>query len=426
MHLINRRHLLAGAMAGLGLSLLPGAGRASGTGSLRVAWWGGEERAQRTRDAIAAFQRVSDIEIVSEFWTWGDYWTKLSAQVDGGTPPDVIQMDYRYLAQYARRGALLPLNPYLGKALEIEDFGKINLEACSADGNLYGVTLGVNTTALIVDADSWQEAGVEAPNLATTWAAFAEKCKTFANGPKRARAYATFDGSGSDALYEGWLISKGKALYGSDGKLGYDAAEATEWFRYWAGLRTAGACVPPDLQALYKDSPETSPVVLSIAAVDVIGSNQFLAYQNLTKRRLALAAMPTTKPNVPSCYMKPAMMFSVSAKCAAVDSALALINFVARDPRGALHLGVERGVPASPELREALTMDLDPLSSTTVHFVDALLPQAGTLPPSPPKGAGDAALVLRRVSQEVAKGELTPERGAAKLVAETAATLARA
>ncbi len=37
-------------------------------------------------------------------WDWSDYWTKMATQVAGKNMADVIQMDYRYIAEYARRG----------------------------------------------------------------------------------------------------------------------------------------------------------------------------------------------------------------------------------------------------------------------------------------------------------------------------------
>ena len=61
---------------------------------------------------------------------WDDYWTRLATQVAGGNAPDLIQMDYRYLFEYAGRGAILPLDDYMGKELNIADFGEANLAAC--------------------------------------------------------------------------------------------------------------------------------------------------------------------------------------------------------------------------------------------------------------------------------------------------------
>ena len=48
-----------------------------------------------------------------QFSEWGDYWNKLATASAGNSLPDVIQMDYAYLDQYAKNNLLLDLTPYV-------------------------------------------------------------------------------------------------------------------------------------------------------------------------------------------------------------------------------------------------------------------------------------------------------------------------
>ncbi len=82
------------------------------------------------------------------------YWTRLATQTAGGNAPDLIQMDYRYIFEYARRGTLLDFTPYMGKGLAIDDFGAPNIDSGKVDGKLYGVNLGVNSSMAAVN-DPW-------------------------------------------------------------------------------------------------------------------------------------------------------------------------------------------------------------------------------------------------------------------------------
>ena len=51
--------------------------------------------------------------------------------------------------------------------------------------------------------------------------------------------------------FENWLRQRGKALYDADGKLGFDADDATEWFEMWAEhARQPAPASPPTIQAL--------------------------------------------------------------------------------------------------------------------------------------------------------------------------------
>ena len=75
-------------------------------------------------------------------------------------------MDYRYIFEYARRGALLPLDDYLSNALNLGDFNKATIDSGKVDGKIYGVSLGLNSTALIYDKDIIQGLGLEGADLA--------------------------------------------------------------------------------------------------------------------------------------------------------------------------------------------------------------------------------------------------------------------
>ena len=151
----RRRFLQRGAAVGSGL-LLPALGiqrsYAAEATRMRAIWWGGQDRARRTNEAIQIFEKQRpDLKIATESNAWADYWTKVATLVAGGNAPDVLQMDYRYLVEYAKRGTLMPLDAYIPKLLDIQDFGANNLDSCKVDNKLYGVNLGTNSTATFLD-----------------------------------------------------------------------------------------------------------------------------------------------------------------------------------------------------------------------------------------------------------------------------------
>lgn len=422
---VNRRRFLG---AGLGVASMPLWGLAQSLAAdtaIRMIWWGGKDRAERTNKAVDAFKADNaGVNITGESMGWDDYWPRLATQVAGGDAPDFIQMDYRFMFEYARRGAILPLDAFLGKELNIEDFGKVNLESCSVDGKLFGANVGVNAFGTVLDVAAWHDAGVEPPTIGTTWEQFADKCAAFAKGAKKGNFYAAADGSGSESLFEGWLREKGKALYTETGDLGYDATDAAEWFKLWAAIRAAKGCVPADIQALYKNTIETSPLTLGHSASDFAFSNQFVGFQKTYKSELSITSQPVIGGKT-AHYYKPSQMFSIYAKSKAPELTAKLINFLVRDPKGALILGVERGVPASPAIRDALMPELDDTSRKAVDFISALTAHVGSLPAAPPQGAGEMNAVLIRVSQEVAFEASTPEAGAEALVSEAKTVLKR-
>ena len=103
---------------------LTGANSAKAAGRIRHFWWGNKERDKRTYATIDAFNAAfTDSTVVGETLGWRDYWPKMATQVAGRNMADVIQMDYRYIAEYARRGAIKSLNPHLDSgAIDMSDF----------------------------------------------------------------------------------------------------------------------------------------------------------------------------------------------------------------------------------------------------------------------------------------------------------------
>ncbi|MGL6214983.1 ABC transporter substrate-binding protein [Billgrantia desiderata] len=398
------------------------------TKPLRFSGWGSADRARITNEAFALFEAAHpDIRVEAVFTDWLDYWLRLSTLVALGDTPDLIQMDYRYLEEYARSRVIEPLDPFLGDLLDIDSFGTHNIDSCRIDGRLYGVNLGINATAAFIDRERWLEAEVEPPAIGESWQTFHEKCVHFAVGTPREHYYPTMDASGLESAFEAWLLQQGKSLYKPHGQLGFEAADATAWFDFWAELRAKRACVPVDIQILFRNSVETSPLTLGYSAMDFAHSNMMLNYQQQIDRPLGITACPVTPGGRPGHYYKPSQMLSVAAGLDAERQrrTVELANFLVMDPAAVKVLGVDRGIPASSEMRMQLAPTLDDVGRATLTYIDDLEPYVGPLPPVPPSGAGEIAIVLQRISHEIGYGVSSTLQGGRQLVEEAEAILTR-
>ena len=423
--MLNRRSFLQ-VTAGAAVMGTADLAQAAANARVRVFWWGSDERARRTKAGIRAFAAANPgISITSEFAGWDGYWPRLATQVAGRNAPDLFQMDPLYMLEYARRGVIRPLDEYRGKQLNIDDFGEANLASCSVDGKLYGVNLGVNAFGTIINAGSWRDRSVEPPGFDTTWEQLAEKCRAFAKANAKTGSFAVADGSGAEDAFEIWLRGQGKSLYTSDGQFGFDSKDVTAWFQYWDDLRKAGGCVTPDIQAQASSAAERAPLTTGHAAADFAHSNEFLPLSEINKAELSITGMPVTSGGRPASYLKPSQMLSVARTARDPEAAVRLAGFLANEAAGVKALGVERGVPAAQAMRDLITPDLVDNEKKTVAFISNLAPYVGSLPPTPPKGAGEISILLTRASQEVAFGRSSPRQGAESYVAEANAILAR-
>jgi multiple sugar transport system substrate-binding protein len=417
---LGRRALLGSALALPALS--PAQAQAQ---RLRVTWWGGAERARRTRSALDAWQRMNPgLTLDSETVGWGDYWTRLATQVAGGNAPDVLQMDYRYIHEYARRRALRPLDEFNPEPMDVRDFGAANLEVGHVDGRLFGVAMGINSTALLFDPAAFERAGVPAPTIGTTWAQFAEAVTAVARTSGRRGYFGTMDGGMREPGLEVWVRGRGRQLYSEDGRVGFTRDDVAEWFDYWERLRRAGAAAAGDVQALDRQTPETSLLVTGRAAVTFTHSNLLIAHQGLTQTRLAMTADP--RGERPGQYFKPSMLLSVSATTQAPQDAAKLVGFLSTGREAGEALGVERGVPPSASRREQLLPTLSDLDRAQVAYIGAIGSLVAPLPPPPPRGAGEIDQLLRRTNERVAFGQLRVPAAADEFIAEAGRVLARA
>ena len=424
--MITRRKLLKIAGAATAATALTGRAFAQDV-RLRGAWWGSQERTDRTLAVGRLFTEKTGIGFVGEGAGWADYWPRVATQVAGGNPPDILQMELSTLGEYAERGALLALDPYVGGALDVSDFDESQVEGGKVDGTFYAVSLGASANGLMIMTSAWEEAGVAIPTAETSWEEFGRKCEEVTKALDRPQFFGAQDSSGIEAAIEGWLLQRGKLLYTAGGQLGYDAEDAAEWFAMWADFRARGACVTPDLQALDQVSIETSMLTLGHSASSLGSANQLVGFQAVNPDTVVLAPLPRLGDDPSNgVYIKPSQFFSVAAASNNPDAAVDFINFFVRDPEAAAVLGLERGIPASPAVREALSGHIDEVSQRAADYITLVTPTAAPLPPAAPPGAAEINATLKRVSEEVAFGQKTPEEGGASLVQLATEILERA
>lgn len=393
---------------------------------MRMLWWGSQPRAERTFKIIEMFQEQNPgVTIQGETIGWSDYWTRLATQVAGRNAPDLIQQDYRYIFEYAGRGALLDLTPYLDNILSLPGVDETGLEGGMSDGKLWGINLGVNSVSMMINATIFEEAGVPLPENGITWDEIKDLALEIAEKSDRID-YGFEDSSGYEPTLHNWLRQRGKDLYTAEGELAFDVEDMTAWYEFWQDLREAGAVPPPDIQALDQRSIESHQVSLGNVAMGVANSNQLVGFSQINDDKIVMRVLPLIEEGATGGHFyKPSQLISVSATTENPEAAVSFVNFMISDPEAAKVLDVERGVSVSSVAREAMQDVLDEAGQEQVAYIEALDPYAGTLPPPPPQGAGEIDKLMIEVGQQVGFGQLSPQEGAERIVSEAKRILSR-
>ena len=419
---IDRRTILKGGAALTGALAMPGLIRPARAQStrLRCTWWGSSERNQRTEAVIDLYEKSNpEVAIAGEQIAGSDYWVKLATAMAGRNVSDVFQLEPSTISDYSGRGACMSLEPFLGSALDLSTFAQGTVDLTRVDGTLYGVGLGLNSFAMLFDSDAIAAAGVTFPtDRQMTWDEFAQFAKDFKdNGPKKRNYWGAPYGGRYFYVFDVWLRQRGKVLFDA-GQVGFTAADAKEWFAYWEDLRKGGYTVNAGIQTTDDNSIETNALTLGNSAIGFAYSNQLVGYQKLSKGTLGLTALPGLEGQPSGHFYRPGLIWSIGNTTDNGEAAARFINFFVNDIEAGKILSVERGVPLSLPVREAILPTLNETEKKTVAYVDFLADKVVDYPPPAPIGANEFDRnVMRMVADQIAFERISIDEGAEMLVA---------
>jgi multiple sugar transport system substrate-binding protein len=417
----NRRQFCQLGLGGLtGLSLLDLAGcgtsSASGNTTLQLSFWGPSSRNQLTKKTIQLFQSAHpNVTIHSSFTDFNTYWSKLDTQIAGGNVPDLMQMDVSYVAQFVQQNLLVEITPLVkSKVIDLSQLDPGLVENSKFNGKLYGVPLGGNYESMYYDTVLVQQAGMSPPPQLMTWDDFANYTRELSQALKKRGIFGTSDTSGDYSNFEVWVRQRGKNLYTADGKLGFEVTDLAEWFDYWIGLRKSGACASAAVQASapVPSVPNTSLLTLGKIVFENNHSNQFSSFQQLAQHKLALQMSPTGSK--PGLYNKPSQLMSISTKSKYQQDAAEFSNFFVNDPKSIQALGLDRGIPGNKNALNILSATISAADKESLEYTQMVQKsgQSSPLTILPPAGAGNFSILLVKISQQVAFGQVSASAGA--------------
>ena len=390
---------------------------AGGPVTLRLAWWGNDDRAARTQKVIDLFQAAyPQIKVKGEpNGGTSDHFQIVDTQLAGSNAPDLIQFGGNY-PDYVKY--LQPLNDYLGKQLMIntaEQFDQTALIPATVENKLWCVSLGTNTLVLAYNRTMIEAAGVALPKDNMTWDEFVAYGKELkAKLPKGVAPFV--DNSTNQANYLSYFYRQsGTPLWTSEGKSYATVDSAKKWLQMWADMRTQGLVVDADTTATYAETgADSSALVAGKAAIGMIWSNQIAAYQAAMKDKLGATTLP--KGGDKSYAIQMSQYLGINKASKNLEAAALFINFFVTSPEAGAVLGTNRGVPSSPIVRTAISGQATEADAAVYRIYNAV---ADRTIPQDPNLPNDQQFVneLRLIGQAVSFGKSTVDKGATDLQA---------
>lgn len=383
--------------------------------TLRISWWGSQDRHNRTLKVIELFQKAyPNIKLVPEYTGWSEYFTKLTTQVAGGNPPDIIQHDHAYLRGWVDKGLLLPLDDLVADGtINLKDVAKPIVDSGRLYGKLYAINLGNNSQAFAIDVELFKKVNIPLPPTFWTWDDFKRIARLI---HKRLGIYGAAESLYDHQIFRVWTIEHGGYLFSEDGKsLGYEDDNVyASFFKMWLELQDEGVIPSREFEvARGSVSPENRLIVTQKAAMQFTWSNQLVAMYTATKGRPMKLYMIPLLGKKSGNFLKPSMFFTISSKTKYPKEAAEFINFFINNIEAGKILMAERGVPVSKKVQAALKPILTPAEKEMFDFLTKVEKFGAPTPaPDPERWQEIYNNVYMTLVDQIMYKKITPEQGA--------------
>ena len=390
------------AAAMLCSSLVPSA-LADDKTTVNILWWGSQTRHDLTVKLIEKFEELNpDIDVVMDYSDWSGYWTKLPAQVAGGQTPDVFQMDYAYLSQYAENGVLAELDSYIADgSLDMSDVSENVLASGQVNGKTYAISTGTNAPAMLYRKDILDELGLTLP-MNPTMSEYTAVAKAVYEATGLRDTYVT---DCSAVILRIHLRNYGLNLYNEDATaLGFDDPKClvNMWKLALQAQEEGWGLMPGEAAAV---TAFDSMVVDAWSRFQ--NSNELQAYRDATGKDIGMVMLPSMDDaTTPALFLKPAMFWCVGADSANKEAAVRFINFFTNSPECFDIVGIERAVPISAKMREYVAPSLNETSQEVAAYIDFVSQPDMTSPlmNADPAVASTVSELLDQYSEQVRYG----------------------
>jgi multiple sugar transport system substrate-binding protein len=399
---------------------------------LRFAWWGSQDRHNRTIKAIELFQQQHpNITITYEFAGFNDYFTKMATYATGGNLPDLMQQDYATINQWTTNGLLVPLDGYVNDhTINLSDVPKASIDGGRIDGKLVAINLGNNSQTMVLDTDAFQKAGVPLPPATWTWDDFERIAMDL-----HAKLGTNAGGANLDdiQMWKSLYLGYAQWAFSADGKsLGYSNDQPfIDYLKRLMRLQDAGALTPQSEEiANYRvGNVEALPIVGGKAAMQYMWSNQLVAAWTAAgpDRHFKLTMLPRPKDGTQAeNYLKPSQFISITKDSKHPQEAAMFIDFITNDVEANKILLGERGVPISPKIQEAIKPLLTPAQVEAQTYVGLVEKDGSPLPPPDPAAQQklNDNLYLPQLIDPVLLKQTSPESAVAQFRQDATALLA--
>ncbi|MCI8800021.1 MAG: extracellular solute-binding protein [Lachnospiraceae bacterium] len=393
--------------------------------TLRFSWWGGDTRHEATIKAIERYMELNENVVIEyEYMGFDSYYQKLLTQMSGGTQPEIVSVDYKWIGDLSAQGKpFLNIND-ISDQIDLSAFDRDFIDNyCGQDGYLIGVPCGINGRGALYNKEFFEKYGLTASND-WDWEELLEAGEKVHGQDENAHllfltndvlVYVTRD-----------LIKQkyGENMINDRYELMCTPEDLVECMEMVRRLVETGTMPPFEESVLYETvfadqipnwlEGSWGMTVLSASNLPSIVSAS--PFEIDTMRWVVKEGAKDS-----SITIAPTMMLAIPTACAHPEEAAAFINWFMNDPEAIQITGDTRGIPANSKAREQLEKD-GLISPQVSSMLEQALADGGS-PENGPTLNAECAAVISDYSHKVGYGEMEPEEAGQKLYEDLVYTL---
>lgn len=400
--------------------------------TLSVFWWGSQIRNERTQQILDMYaEEHPGITFDGQFSD--DYWKRMATLAAGHTLPDVVQMVYAYLPQYASENTLADLTPYIeDRTIDVSNVAESVLETGRVGDGIYGICNGINASALLYNKTLLDDAGITVKDYMTI-SEFEDLCREVyeKTGYKTSLSYGGYT---SESFMQYILRAEDKHLYGDDGGLGVDSADdfLTFFQLYEEGISEGWHLDPSLYVERTRGQVQEDPMVYGSSPENMswcgfYASNQLVSMQSAAPEGVEIGI--TTFPSADaekSLWLNPSQFFSVSSDSEHPEEAAALIDYITNSIDCNNVLLGERGVPISNVVADAIAENQSEDDQKVIDYINNVVtPKSSVIDAASPSNASEFTDLMDSLTEKVMYGQLTASEAAEQLYEQGSEILAQ-
>lgn len=357
--------------------------------TLKLGWWGNDTRHAATLAAVDFWNKNNpNIQIETSPQGWDGYEDKLLTEFTAGTAPDIFQIPFTSIANFAVKGQLYDLTPYV--ATSFTGYDDILKSLYAVDGKNYALSTGVNVPCLLYNKTILDRMGIAAPSDSETWESLLERCKAVTkdtNNDGKIDIWGMDNPAGMPFEFIQQLaVQYGLTLFSEDGKLSkYDDPNIVAMYKALSAYMDAGVCPAPG-EITVKEGSDSL-----LSGYTVYGISTLSAYSGSASSspdEIDCAAFPVVTGKDEARYVAGAVPMAIYSKTAHPDQAVQFLAwFLTSSDSAKAQGGMVRGVFPSKAQRDALAdkASTDRILAQGLRVADyfSTLKTSGSQPASP-------------------------------------------